>query len=117
MRAVKIKKGQSVGKSEHLVRDMAFDFASFVVFTPTTGHQHRHWRVLGVPQPHAKGHARFNGRIGALLGTIGFRHAIGYAVVLQFDDGATEAFCAHDLAPCSLTLNDSRADAHQGKAA
>lgn len=75
------------------------DLTRFVEFTPRQEHQHARWLVSGEPKANAKGYARFNQRVGTLLGTITFKHAGGYVCVLEFGGGEIESFAAHVLAP------------------
>lgn len=74
------------------------DVSHFVTFTPAQPHQHLRWRVLGEPKAGAKGYARFNGRVGTLIGTLEVTHAHGYACVLDVD-GTVETFAPQALAP------------------
>lgn len=56
------------------------------------------------PAPHSTRYvvvegSKRDGLAGLMLGTIALRHAGGYEVVLQLDNGRVESFGAHGLRP------------------
>lgn len=67
----------------------ALDVGRFVTFTPDPAGAR--WEV-------GPGDKRA-GQVGTCLGIIGFRHASGYEVVLQLDNGRIDSFAPLSLLP------------------